>query len=283
MTIPPRDGAFISTKYENRWGYVRDFVRWLRDSSVANFESVFNQAQQFTNGVWDADDPALAAGESAFILNGIEVRMPLMACEYLWRDLVAYEVMRNAGARLDVVAELGSGWSANIFNLWLRGASPGATYYGCEYTVAGREAGLAIAGTRPGTAYIAQAFDWNTADFAFLPAQAKHVLVYSCHSIEQIPELSLDVLRRLLARTAAAATLRGVFIEPVGWQYAELAADSQLLRDSRAYVEAQDYNRNLRQILEALVADGLIRIDRVAVNAFGTAINPSTVIHWRRL
>lgn len=213
---------------------------------------------------------------------GVEVIMDKMAREYAWRDLVTNEVLRATPAATEVIVELGSGWSANVFNLWLRGAPRNAAYFGAELTQAGRQAAIAIAATRPEMSFAAPIFDWSFPDFSFIPSDARSITVYSCHSIEQIPELNPDALRDLLRRTASAENVQGVFIEPIGWQFPEYL-DPVIVERCQSYSHEKNYNRNCRRMMETLIDEGLIKITSSALNAFGLAVNPSTVIHWQRI
>ena len=279
-----RDRAFVSRKYEQIWGGVCEFVKALRAAGETDFESAFHLTLQFSNGIAPGGMCAPgAATEGPFLIRGVEAQLAPLALEYVWRDLVAHEVFRVTRTDADVVAELGSGWSPNIFNLWLRGAPKGAAYFGGELTEAGRQAAESLAATRPAMNFTAPAFDWSYPDFSFLPREARHVTVYSCFSIEQIPELSPDAIRGLLRQTEAAQTVQGVFIEPVGWQFPEFEQDKSLTERTRAYTRERNYNTNLRQVMETLGMEKRLRILGIAVNGFGSAINPGTVIHWQRI
>ena len=50
-TTPTRDAAFVSSKYEQMWGGVRDFVQSLRSAGNDDFETVFHRTLQYTNGI----------------------------------------------------------------------------------------------------------------------------------------------------------------------------------------------------------------------------------------
>ena len=278
-----RDRAFIEKKYEQFWGDMRDYLRGLRADPAVDFELAFARALQHSNRLPASDTsvPSLVPNIPFFIMSRAFQLTPVQF-EYLWRDLVAHEVLRAVRSDADVVAELGSGWSANVFNLWLRGSPRGAAYFGAELTEGGRQAAEAMAGFRPAMRFAAPKFDWAAPDFSFIPPGARHVTVYSCHSVEQIPQLDAGVLRLLLRHTAAAESVRGVFIEPVGWQFPEFAPDAGLNRAGGDYARSHDYNTNLRAMLEVLGTEKSIRIVDLAVDKFGTEINPSTVIHWER-
>ena len=259
---------------------MRDFVRALRASGESDFEVIFRRTLEYTN---DLAAPAAGdPGQVGFTFHGVEVGLPTMAREYIWRDLVADEVLRAIGEGADVVAELGSGWSANLFTLWLRGAPKSALYVGGEFTQAGRDAGSAVAGAQQKVRYAAPAFDWSFPDFSFIPGDARRIVVYSCYSIEQIPQLDPACLRELLARTAQAQSVRGVFIEPVGFQFAEYCPNPEMIEPSRAYARQKNYNLNLRQAMETLMQEGRLKINAATFDAFGSKVNPATIIHWQR-
>jgi hypothetical protein len=257
---------------------VRDFVQGLRAAGESDFEVLLRRTLQFTNGLVSAQD----AGRVGFTFQGVEVSLPTMAREYIWRDLVADEVLRAIGDGADVIAELGSGWSANLFTLWLRGAPKSALYAGGEFTRGGREAGSAVAAALPGMRYAAPAFDWSNPDFGFIPGDARRVTVYSCYSIEQIPQLDPACLRELLARTAQAQSVSGVFIEPVGFQFPEYCPNPDMIEPSRSYAQEKNYNLNLRAAMETLVQEGCLKVVAASFDAFGSKVNPATIIHWQR-
>jgi hypothetical protein len=263
---------------------VRDFVGAQCAGSTPEFETVFRRALQFSHKSEQGETfVPLDAPEYPFMLRGATIPLAAMRLELLWRDLVAYELLRAMGESTDAVVELGSGWSANIFNLWLRGAPRQATYVGAELTAAGRKAAASLAALRPTIRYVAAPFDWSNPDFDFIPSSSSHVLVYSCHSVEQVPELKAELMHRLLDRTAGAKSVRGVFIEPVGWQFPEFAQAPDIVARTGEYCRRQNYNVNLRQTLEALGDAKRIEVLTLDLFSFGTDINPSTVIHWRRL
>jgi hypothetical protein len=262
---------------------VRDFVRAQRAAGEGDFGTLYRRTLQFSLG---ADPGGMMAPPPAahvpFHFHGIEVQMDALTREHVWRDLVATEVMRLVRADTDVVAELGSGWSANIFNLWQRGTPPQARYFGGEFAQGGREAAEALAASRPERRFAAPAFDWSFPDFSFVPPDARNLTFYSCYSIEQIPQLSAETFRELFARTAAAESVLGVFIEPVGWQWPE-HADAAVVERTRRYAHDHNYNLNLREVVETLAAERRIEVLGISVDAWGYDKNPATIIHWRRL
>jgi hypothetical protein len=278
-----RDRTFVSQKYEKIWGDIRDFAVGLCNGGNVDFETAYHRVLQFSNGTAAGDMCApLPPGPAPFVIHGREVQLAPLALEYVWRDLVAHEVFRATRTDADVVVEFGSGWSPNIFNLWLRGAPRAASYFGGELTEGGRQAAEALAALRPAMRFAAPAFDWSYPDFSFIPQEARHVTLYSCFSIEQIPQLDAGVLRELLARTSAAQSVHGVFIEPVGWQFPEYAPDAAITARQRQYTGERNYNTNLRQVMETLGAERRIEVLELAVDSVGAAVNPGTVIHWQR-
>ena len=279
-----RDRAFVSQKYERIWGGVRDFARGLQAEGALDFESAFHRTLEFSHGTAPAGMFApMAAAPSPFLIGGREVPLAPLALEWVWRDLVSQEVFRAMRRDADLVVELGSGWSPNIFNLWLRGSPPGAAYFGGEWTEGGREAATALAGFRPSMRFAAPPFDWSHPDFGFVPRDTRHATIFSCYSIEQIPELGADALRGMLQALSGAQSVQGVFIEPVGWQFPEFAPDRSITERQRAYIRDHNYNTNLRRVMEILGEERRIEILGLAVDTFGSSVNPGTVIHWRRI
>src|SRR5262249_1479919 len=87
------------------------------------------------------------------------------------------------------IIELGSGWGANLFYLWLGGAPRAAAYVAMEYTEAGREATRLLAGIEPGPALAIRAFDYHRPDLSEFRT-GDRTIVFTSYSIEQITHLN---------------------------------------------------------------------------------------------
>jgi hypothetical protein len=202
------------------------------------------------------------------------------------------------------VMELGSGWSSNLFQLYLaRGAtrSRKTIYYGGEYTREGQVCAKLLASREPAMAYRAFQFDYRDPDVTFLKRQKGHILLFTHHSIEQVDEINPLLFEQLRAIPNPVTV---VHVEPVGWQrMPELlarreAGDDAFFEAIGARVQAGQlglpaenaawwswrlqYNRNLLPILQRLEDEGAIRMVRRAWDFSGAAnvLNPSSLLHY---
>lgn len=204
-------------------------------------------------------------------------RRQAMASSLAWGGqsrLISDAVVDACRDGTDLVVELGCGWGWHIVGAWLAGAPREALYVGAEYTAAGREATQRLADLDPELRLRALAFDYND-PFASLRTlgRVRDAVVFSVHSVEQIPRLSPDVPRAI---AALAESVRCLHFEPVGWQATPASGGS-----SRAYAEHHDYNRDLLHVLRAEEAAGGLRIDEIALDLVGlNPANASTLVRW---
>lgn len=277
-----RDRAFVSNKYEDIWGKVRDYVRFKIEGKSITLPEIMRLATLFTLDLQRSGACLPKEGRlHSLYLGNVRAEVPSFERAQILRIMGAATVLRALREDCDAIAELGAGWSANLFTLWLLGAPPSARYFGCELTAAGREAAVAIASTEPRMRFSPHAFDWDEPDYAFL-AGSRHVTVFSKYSMEQIPHLKRSVFDRLLEHTRQAESVQGVHIEPFGWQYPERSLP-EFVAAGRPYAEALGYNLNGRALFEELARDGIIKIESVAVDVFSyDRNNPATIIHWSR-
>lgn len=203
------------------------------------------------------------------------------------------------------IVELGSGWSANLFQLYI-GLGHARTrkirFHGAEYTKEGQAAANLLAQHDGQMLYRSHNCDYRAPNIGYLRPYKKHILVYTRHSIEQVdyinPEL-YDMLRALEAKVTL------VHIEPVGWQRRADLMQRRLANDTDFFNAigtsiAEDpaaiyspvenaawwswrlnYNINLLGVADDYCARGLARQIRreyefaVPANVF----NPSTLVH----
>ncbi|WP_133170172.1 hypothetical protein [Kumtagia ephedrae] len=202
------------------------------------------------------------------------------------------------------IMELGSGWSSNLFQLFI---AHGATrskkliYYGGEYTREGQICARYIAGTEPNMAYRAFNFDFRDPDVTFLKRQKGHILLFTSHSIEQVDAIN-PILFSQLKEIANEVTV--VHFEPVGWQREPellnkrenhddaffesigekaLAGNIESVAENAAWWSWRlNYNTNLLRIVKGLEKEGSIRVRRMEYDFNGQAnvLNPSSLIHY---
>ncbi len=215
--------------------------------------------------------------QSRCVLGGTVHELPFVLGWEARQGLVP-EVLADA-AREDtsLVVELGSGWAFNLFQFWSRGGAPrDARYVAAEFTPAGRECSEELAALDPALQFTAVPFDYHAVQQTAIEPTDGHALVFSCQSIEQIPELRGEVIE-FIASLGARVTC--VHFEPCGWQVPR--ADDPLAAEHRAWAESCDYNRNLWDLLRSMESRGVIDITRCVPDLAGpNPRNPVSVFEW---
>jgi hypothetical protein len=202
------------------------------------------------------------------------------------------------------VMELGSGWSSNVFQLYIAHGATRAKkiiWYGGEYTREGQLCAKFIARREEEMKYRSFSFDYRNPDVAFLARQRGHILLFTSHSIEQVDVISPDLFEQL-KQIPNPVTV--VHFEPVGWQrFPELmkrreendidgfeaigaralSGDISSVAENAAWWSWRlEYNKNLLPIVARLREEGAIRMVREAYDFSGHAnvLNPSSLIHY---
>lgn len=202
------------------------------------------------------------------------------------------------------VMELGSGWSSNVFQLYIahgKTRSKKIIYYGGEYTKEGQVCGKFLASLEPGLNYRAFQFDYRNPNVEFLQRQRGHILLFTTHSIEQVDVINPSLFAQLKAIPNPVTV---VHFEPVGWQrdadlvrareandadffenLGKQAVDGDLssqVNNAAWWSWRLEYNTNLLRIVEGLEREGSIRMRRLEYDYNGQAnvLNPSTLVHY---
>lgn len=203
------------------------------------------------------------------------------------------------------VVELGSGWSSNLFQLYIghgRSASKGITYVGAEFTKMGRNCANLIAEFDKEINYEDYDFNYREPNLDFLKKHKKHILVFTRHSIEQVDKISHDLYQQLYA-LKANVTL--VHIEPTGWQRDRLLQKARETKDNELFpsigeylssstITEEDqiknaawwswrlnYNYNLTSIIRRYINEDKIKLVFRVYDFGGEAniLNPSSLYH----
>ncbi len=204
------------------------------------------------------------------------------------------------------VMELGSGWSCNLFQMfigWGATRSQKTIYYGGEYTAEGQRTGKYIARIDDKLQYRGFNFDYREPDLRFLKNQRGHILLFTTHSVEQVDIID-PVMFEHLAELEHDVTV--VHFEPVGWQRDETLYNARIngddaffenlgeninkrLTSKRKVIENSawwswrlNYNVNLLQIIADLESRNLITVQNREYDYAGAAniFNPSSLIHY---
>ncbi len=131
-------------------------------------------------------------------------------------------------------------------------------------------------------------FNYYAPDFSFL-TEPKPTLVYTHHSLEQMPEIGRNFFEAMLT---IPGFRRCVHVEPVGFQLPGLdfldppATEEQMRRideANRKFTEKRNQNTNLWSILTGMEAEGLIRIVKTRKYFCSTILeNATTLIIWEK-
>jgi hypothetical protein len=271
LSTPAENAAKVKATYESSWTETREAIEAEVKAGEKDLSRLLNKA--YARSLAARKRPPAPS-----IVFGNATEMPFLAANRIARDWIADCVVERA-AEADAIIELGSGFGYNLFNVWLRGG-PGVPYHGLEYTEAGRSACELIAqSATDGPRLSIGAFDYHAPDFSAIAGRYANPLVYSSHSIEQIPELREIFFERLLAIAPKITTLH---FEPVGWQIGD-ESDPQNAR-VKAHCERSNYNRNLWPMLNDFAQRGRLAIEETQVNRMAPKLtNSTTLIRWTKL
>jgi len=283
----------VRDQYENQWGSLLDDARAIVAAEPRNLAravnlciAAFAARPRKSRRIRGRRVAALLAGRP--LPPVLSPRCISAIARIAITDLVA----GCCGADTKRIIELGSGWGANLFYLWLGGAPRAADYVALEYTEAGRAATELLAGTEPDLSMTVRPFDYHRPDLSEFRSGDKTV-VFTSHSIEQITHLSDRLFDELLA---IPGLHRVIHVEPVTWQLLDQSPLGPLIGglsyvvpprlsldiDIRRRNRSTAYNRDLVGKLRRLERAGRIRIERIEKNYVGSnPLNPGTAIIWR--
>jgi hypothetical protein len=247
-----RTSEEVLREYEReKWGTV---LAWLRASGPATADDLLRE-----QGIDPEQIVAFAEGRDFFTAPARHV---MGAYDRLLRDTL----LPCGPERL---VELGCGLGDKL--LMLSQALRPAQAYGGEFTRSGVECGRLLAAARQSAAHFDH-FDYN--DPRTLDRIPERALVYTSHSIEQIPTLPGAFVDALIARAPSMV----VHFEPC---YEDQDTDSVIGLMRRRYTELNDYNRNLLALLRSFADAGRITIVGHSPNVFSdTPFNTTSVISW---
>lgn len=250
--------------HDKYWGRLYEFISNNIDTS--NFKKSWTSLNKFELG---SDTRIYGIGDK-FKTEPISIFISEKN-EYLISALNPYITSDT-----DCIIELGSGWGRNILNL-----SNSNNYKNIDF-IAGE---LSTSGQNV-TKLFTSKFDLNvkSVDFNWHDVNSisellkntsyTNVVIYSYHSIEQIPYLNSDIFKNALNLDI---DIKFVHIEPVGFQYNG---------KSCPWPSNLHYNRNLKNCLDELQESNLIELDNINIGYFQSHTTESgrnaTLIQWRK-
>lgn len=271
MSAAARTREHVEREYgEEKWPAVE---RLIADQIAAEGGAAAGLARVHARVVRSYAYPGDGLADHQAVLEGRATTLPRSLAFGALGAMIADTVLDACTAETDLVVELGSGWGWHVLAAWLAGGPREALYVGAELTEAGRRAADRLAALDPALRFRSVAFDYDAPDLSAL-GRARHAVVFTGHSIEQVPWLGGAAVEAI---AGVAESVRCLHFEPVGWQ---LGRDDRQ-GTSRDYAERHDYNRNLVPVLREAQAAGRLRIDTIRPELMG--VNPrnaTTLIAW---
>lgn len=178
----------------------------------------------------------------------------------------------------DAVVELGSGLGANLVRLYYEDG-PKIPYYAGEFSESGTECAQFFSEICKDFTIIPFRYDHTKPDLSIVK-ENKRVFVFSIHSIEQVPEVSLKLFEEI---SGVAEHVTCMHIEPFGWQLANLANSmTDIEKTHMRYAFDRGWNKNLMPALNEAYRQDIINLRYVGKNVFPSsdASNPSSLAHW---
>lgn len=213
-----------------------------------------------------------------FVIDGQEVKLLARSGYMYYRHAAAEAVIDRATKETGLVVELGSGMCDTMFTIWAESRLNWPRYVACEFSEAGRRTSRMLAALEPRMKFDARFFDYRKPDFSGIPKAANHAIAYSTHSIEQVDQVSGELIERLCD---LAPRVTGLHFEPIGWQFAE-DPSRPLVANHKARCMEFKYNENFWALLNSYQDRGLIRILEAVPYWAGLSYNPACKIVWEK-
>lgn len=288
---------FVKAQYDHLWGGVSSKLENVLAHGERDLSRVhLFMRRNFGPGFDDAhlqekyNDHEKKISESGFICDRQLIRVIAMDPRIvtLMTDAVKMrEAISAFGPDVGRIVELGSGWGKNLFNLFKFGAPLEAEYWGLELTQAGRELMERVATETVSSMKVCSApFDYYNADFSSFVTPT-NTCVFTHHSIEQIPEVSVQLIERILSIPGFRCCLH---FEPCGFQIpgnnwladsSQIGLMTEIDEANKRFALKRNQNTNLYNLLRKLELAGRITIHTVRKYFTSHLIsNATTMIVW---
>lgn len=265
--VPAPKSQRRAQEYEPEWARILEII----ERRIAAGERHLSRVVSLVHHEWR--DTGFDAEDGVSL--GAPVRMPRSVLFDARQSLIARAVLDACRPDTAAIVELGSGHGLNLCDIYCRGGPARATYFGLELTGSGRRCLETLSALDQEFKCQSLFFDFNAPDLGPIRDVTGHLVVFTVHSIEQIPNIGSDLFRTLVG---AADSVSGVHLEPVGWQ---VSAPRDSAFSTREYAERRGYNLDLFEVLQGLHQDGLLTIENAVPDAFSHKLkNASTLIRW---
>lgn len=184
---------------------------------------------------------------------------------------------------VDAVCELGAGWGRNLFNLYLAGIDRSLPLYCGEITESGRDAAGRLEQLDDDIDFNIFHFDFLNPDLTPLKGLGlKHILFFTRHSIEQVPEIGEEPFEEILS---CASKVTCLHFEPFGFQIETPVSgpEGDVSRKHAQFMENRGWNRNLYPTLSRLEEAGRLELRFTIKNVIGDdPSNPTSIALWTK-
>lgn len=206
-------------------------------------------------------------------LNGLNILVPF----YTNTSIVDMIIDALALEQYDSVIELGCGYGQNLFKIFYNGGGVNLKYFGGEFTKSGVEMARKLANIEPNMK--AEFFHFNHLKPKFDKKLdfGKKVLVFTCHTIEQVKEIPDNWFKIV---SSIAPFVRCIHAEPFGFQVGNLG---EATKNHKEYFLKAGWNLNFAKTLKMAGQNGDIIIeDALLEYSCGTdPFNPTSIAVWR--
>lgn len=195
------------------------------------------------------------------------------------------EHIRGETARMEFVAaaldsdtqaivELGCGYGMNLFRLSQILGDREIRYIGAEVTQSGRDLCAKLAALPYTVPLQVEFIDHNAPDLSFLKP-FDNVLIFTCHSIEQVRSIPDDYFSVL---SKSAPKVKGVHLEPFGFQLENTSPQSKTQEE---LFVSKGWNLNFAACLLGAAHAGTVKVTDVRKDVYSVQRgNPTSVAVW---
>lgn len=265
--------------YESTWGTLTNHISQINPNEVS-LNNLINQLNY-----WDQSSPPYTFKSNEFIeTNSIKIiyetnirTVNIKEASFLKRQSVISSISSQIDNSTEVIIELGSGFGRNILTLYeeFHSKYPNIKYIAGEYTLAGQNVCDIIIEkyNLPIISLYFNYYDWKILYDFIIKNEYKNICFLTNHSIEQIPQLNLQLFKDLLKLD----NIKFTHIEPVGFQ---------MEKGNPQYSGSPTYNQNLVEVLMNLKKENLIEIINYKPDWFcgdGGFNNVGSLIQWEKI
>ena len=152
-----------------------------------------------------------------YIINGEKIVLTLSQRDEIIKQTLA-TLIHRLNNNIDLIVDLGGGWGHRLFDLFLSGVKS-KEYVLLERLIAGRRcSSLVYSLFNNLLEFSCHHFDWNNLEDMPVFESRQNVILFSSHSIEQVPKFAYEAFDILIDKFSHVENLYGVHLEPITFQ-----------------------------------------------------------------